>query len=829
MDCQSVLPERTRTENFLNAQSRSGRPYYIKAMFQNHLKIALRNLWSQRFFTGLNLFGLAIGLAVSLTLGLFVKNELSFDRYHSKADRIYRVNLTAQWDGETEKLATAPNITGPALREQVKEVEAQVRLLKHEFGKTAFVNYGEKRFTEKSLYWADQGLFSVFDMPLTKGDPATALTRPKTAIVSEATAKRIFGDEDPIGKTISVDNADTLEVTGVFADHPHNSTLDGNIYGSFMTVGWANERLYWSNASYETFLLLQPGADPQLVENQANAIHEKATPNEDRWFSMYLQPLTAIHLHSTDVQGPNSSRLGDYNQVRILGILALAVLLLACFNYMNLATARSQQRFREVGINKTLGASTGDLMRRYFVETGLLVALALGIGLVLAQISLPAINELTGRSLSLGSVFDGKYALGLPLLWFVTTLGAGIYPAVFLSRFSPKQILSPQAATGGNGLFRQTLVVSQFVVCVGLMVAATVFYQQLNFISDKKLGFDAEQVVSINTGGAQTKEQIESLMNEARGLAAVQSVCRAQAFPSGNGASGRSLHRPSDPEDVNKSLATNRVSPGFEEVLGIKLLAGKSVPELSGPTDTLAEVVLNETAIKYMGWTPDEAIGKQLPDLFWGHQSTVVGVVEDFHFESLHQPIGAYAFHNANSESRPHLLLKLNTKDLRNTMAQLEEAFKRNLPNSAFDFTFLDDHLNNLYRTERTLAKVVLIFSALAIFVACLGLLGLAAFAAERRTKEIGIRKVLGATVQGVVGLLAKDFLKPVLLAVLLASPMAWFGMKKWLDNFAYRIDIQWTVFVTVGLAALAIAFLTVSLQSVRAAVKNPVKSLRSE
>jgi putative ABC transport system permease protein len=798
-------------------------------MFQNHIKIALRNLWNQRFFTGLNLFGLAIGLAVSLTLGLFVKNELSFDRYHSKADRIHRVNLMAQWDGETEKMATAPNIAGPTLREQVKEVEAQVRLLDHQFGKTAFINYGEKRFTEDKLYWADQGLFSVFDMPLTKGDQATALTRPKTAIVSEATAQRIFGDEDPIGKTISVDNADTLEVTGVFADHPHNSTLDGNIYGSFMTVKWANERLYWSNASYETFLLLQPGSDPQLVENQANAIYEKATPKEDRWFSMYLQPLTAIHLHSTDVQGPNSARLGDFNQVRILGILALAVLLLACFNYMNLTTARSQQRFREVGINKTLGATTGDLMRRYFVETGMLVALALGIGLVLAQISLPYVNGLTGRDLSLLAIFEGKYALGLPLLWLITTLGAGIYPAVFLSRFTPKQILSPQAATSGNSFFRQTLVVSQFVVCVGLMVAATVFYQQLNFISDKKLGFDAEQVVSINTGGAQKKEQIEALMNEARGLAAVQAVCRAQAFPSGNGASGRTLHRPSDPQEVNKALSTNRISSGFEEVLGIKLLAGKSVPDMTSDTDTLAEVVLNETAIEYMGWTPDEALGKQLPDLFWGHLSTVVGVVEDFHFESLHQPIGAYAFHNANTENRPHLLVKLNTKDLRNTMAQLEEAFKRNLPTSAFDFTFLDDQLDQLYRTERTLAKVVLIFSALAILVACLGLFGLAAFAAERRTKEIGIRKVLGATVQGVVGLLAKDFLKPVLLAVLVASPMAWFGMKKWLDNFAYRVDLGWSVFVLAGLAALAIAFVTVSLQSVRAAVKNPVKSLRSE
>ncbi|MBK8561926.1 MAG: ABC transporter permease [Saprospiraceae bacterium] len=799
-------------------------------MFQNNIKIALRSLWNQRFFTGLNLFGLAIGLAVSLTLALYVKNELSFDRQNANADRTYRVNLLAKWDDEEQKMATAPNITGPALKEGLKEVEAQVRILKHDFGKTAFVNYEEQRLTETNLYWADSSLFSVFDIPLLAGDPRTALTRPQTVILSETTARKIFKDNDPVGKTITVDNADTLEVTGVFADLPANSTFDANIIGSFYSVEWANNNLYWSNASYETYLVLAEGTDPQAVEKQANAIYEKATEADQRWFSMYLQPLTDIHLRATDVDSNHTSRLGDYQQVVMLGYLSLAVLLLACFNYVNMATARSQQRFREVGINKTLGASTGMMMKRFFTETGLVVAIAMGLGLLLTLFSLPFLNQLTDKGLQLSALLEGGWAWGLPMLWAAVTFGAGLYPAFFLSRFSPKEIMQTSGAGGklsGHRRFRQGLVVGQFVVCIGLMVGTLVLYRQLSFISDKKLGFEPAQVVSINTSAATKPEQIDGLMNEYRNLAAVQSLCRAQTYP-GKSGSGRNLNKPGATENQSIQLTTNRVTPDFEKVLGLKLLAGKTVP-LKDPKDTTTEVILNETAIKYMGWTPEDAIGKPLPDLFYMGPSTVVGVVEDFHHESLHQAIGAYAFHNGNSESRPNLLVKLSTGDLRLTMTQLQDGFKKHMPASAFDFTFVDDHLNTLYRNEHTLAKVVLLFSSMAIFIACLGLFGLAAFAAERRTKEIGIRKVLGATVNGLVGLMAKDFLKPVLVAFFIAAPLAWLFMDHWLDSFAYRTDVHWSLFVLVGLAALAVAFVTVSFQSVRAALAKPVESLRSE
>lgn len=797
-------------------------------MIKNYFKIAFRNLWKNRFFTFLNGLGLSIGLAVSLVLMLFVVDELSFDRYHEQAADIYRVGITVDYDDTREKWAQVPNIAGPSFKENISEVIDQVRFLRHNFGRTAFVRVGEKNFAEEDLYWADSSLFNVFDVPLLYGDPQTALNEPNKVILSRSAAEKIFGKEQPLGKVIKVDNTLDLKISGVYEDFPANSTLDCAMIGSFNTLKWASENLYWSNCSFETFLLMHPTAKKEDIEVAMNVVLDDAVEKNEQWFSFWLQPMLDVHLHSRGIaESGYSSRLSDISQVRIMTVLALAILLLACFNYINMTTARSRQRFREVGINKTLGASSGQMIARFFVETGILVAAALLFGILMVEMSLPLFESLAGRSLSVLSLLNIKWLAALAGVWALITFGAGLYPALFLSSFSPGHLLQPmQGGVTGNRFFRQSLVVGQFVVCITLIVGALIFNRQLDFISQKKLGFQPDKVVAINTFAAEEYVQIEGLMNAYRNLAEVKTLCRAQGFP-GMGVSGYSMTRPGQ-EEINIGVNSNHVTSGFDEVLELKYLAGKTLPEKS-KEDTTVQVVMNEAGVKFLGWTPEEAIGKSPPSLY-NVPATIVGVVEDFHHESMHNPITPYVFNNGNNFGwTPFLLVKLHSGELQKTLRQMEIAFSRHLPKSAFEFTFLDDHTERLYNSERYLSRIVLIFTLLAIFISCLGLFGLAAFTAERRTKEIGIRKVLGASVAGIVALLSKDFLKLVLIALVIATPLAYYFMENWLADFAYRIDMHWWIFVLAGALAITIAFLTVGFQSLRAAFANPVDSLRNE
>ncbi|MCB0609350.1 MAG: ABC transporter permease [Lewinella sp.] len=798
-------------------------------MFTNYLKIAVRQLWKNRFVTGLNLAGLAVGFAIALALLIFVRQELSFDRYHKHADAIYRVGLSVNYDGITQKWANAPNITGPALKAEISDVREQVRFLKYNFGRTAFVNVGGENFAETNFYWADSTLFSVFDVPMVLGDPAAALNRPNTVVISRSIAEKYFGDDykKALGKVIKVDNEFTLEITGIYQDFPSNTIFDGDIIGSFLSVKWAAARLYWDNASFETYLLLGPGSDPRQVETKMAVALDKAIPKDEQWFSLWLQPLTDIHLYSAGISNGYSSRTGDIRQVRILAILAFAVLLLACFNYINLATAQSGKRFREVGINKILGARKGQIARRMFLETGVLVAVALISGLLLLRLLNPFFESLSGQRLDLTQAFTGPWTLAIPLFWLAITLSAGIYPALFLSSFSPKSILQPLAQGGfGKRLFRQALVVGQFSVCTGLIVSAMIFNRQIRFIGEKNLGFQPKQVIAVTTAAAERTDQITGFVDACKALPAVVSACRAMSYP-GISTAGYGMSYPGQ-DERKVSVAANRVGTGFEKVLGLKFLAGKTLPE-KAPDDTTVQVVFNKTAVDFLGWTPEESIGKTPPNLF-RYPTTIVGVVEDFHFESMHQPIGAYAFNNGRKlGGQAYVLIKVQPGNINRTMAQLESAFRQNIPGSAFEYSFLDEHFGSLYAGEKRLSSLVFVFTCLAIFISCLGLFGLAAFTAEQRTKEIGIRKVLGASVVGIVGLLSKDFLKLVLVALVLATPLAWYAMNKWLNNFAYRVHMEWWIFALAGAAAVGLAFFTVSYQSVKTALMNPVKSLRSE
>ena len=796
-------------------------------MLTNYLKLAFRSLLKNPLFTALNVFGLALGLAVSLLLFLHVQHELSFDTYHKRAGDIHRVMLNTFWNPEKpEKLANAPNVVGPAAKDNIPAVEQYARLMKHGFGVSAFVTAGENKLVEEDLYWADPSLVDIFDMLQVAGDLKAALTQPNTVALSRSAAIRYFGTSDPVGQIIKIDQLPPLEVKAVYEDFPANSTLDAAMLGAFSTMDWASKNLVWSNASFETWLLLNPAANPKQIEKQLAGLLDKNVPKAEQRYSMWLQPLTDVYLHSADVRWNYSKRVGDPKQVGILAALALAVLLIGCFNYMNLTTARSQLRFREVGINKSLGASRKQLIGRFYAETGVLTGVSLLLAVGLLAVGIPMFNQLADKQLALKVLLEPGMLAAIFGIGAAVILVAGSYPAFFLSAFSPKNLLQTTFRKNNSaGWLRRSLVTAQFTASVVLIIGTLVLYHQMQFIQQKNLGFEPHQVVAITTIAAESQVQLDALIQGCRGLSNVESVCRAQTYPGAN-ASGRSIYKSLEDEN-GMELRTNRTTPGIEKVLGIKLLAGASLPEKQA-SDTIVNVILTKTAVDYLGLTPEAAIGKKVYcDL--GNNAYIRGVVEDFHSESLHKPLGAYAFHDARTEDRRFLLVKLNTQNLPETMRQIESVFNASLPQSAFEYKFIDDYLDSLYRAEARTASVVFVFSMLSVLISCLGLFGLAAFAAEQRTKEIGIRRVLGASVVGITGLLSKDFLKLVFFAIAIASPLAYFLMDKWLADFAYRIEIQWWMFVVAGAGAVVIAFLTVGFQSVKAALANPVKSLRSE
>ncbi|MGB6153477.1 MAG: ABC transporter permease [Pricia sp.] len=794
-------------------------------MFKNHFKIAWRNLKTNRLFSVINILGLSLGLAITMVLFLFIRNEQSFDSMYPNKERIERVLLHTDGDMGRETWANSPAALAPALMNDIPDIKFAARIASNNFGAKATVRVNNENFSENQLYWVDQELFDIFKVPILEGDMASALERPNTVVLSETTAKRYFGDESPLGKTIQVDGRNDLEITGVYQDFPGNSTLSCELMASFNTLTYFSEEPSWGNASFETYCLLKPNTNQASAERQIQQLLDKYQTEEEQWYSFSLQPLERIHLYSAGYSDANTTRIGDIDQIRNLSLLSFLILLIACINYMNLSTARSQKRSKEVGINKTLGASARNLVVRFYAETGLLTAIAIVLGIGIAIFALPFFNSITGQNLGATLMLNVEFVAALVFIWILTTLVAGSYPALYLSRFSPKAVLSPSYKQGKNNVYiRKGLVVLQFAASVILMVGILVVYQQIQFMNDQKLGFEPENVVAISIRGVRNYENRNSLLQEFRALNEVSTVSMAQGFP-GMDVSGRALKKKDDDEGID--LKTNHADNATTEVLQMNFLAGGPLPENKQEGDTLTELVLNKKAVDYLGYSPEEAIGKevdaQLPD------ARIVGVVDNFNFASLHVPIGAYAFHNSGREPLNYLLIRFNTRELGQTIKDFQNTFQKVVPEANFDYTFLDQNLAKLYEREQKTARVGILFCGLAIFVACLGLFGLAAFMAEQRKKEISIRKVLGASILNVTKMLSTDFVKLVLLALVIAFPIASWLTDRWLETFAYRTRIGWSVFIIAGLSALAIALLTVIFQSVRAALTNPAKSLRTE
>ncbi len=796
-------------------------------MFRNYLKIAWRNLWKNRLFSALNIVGMGVGIAAVGLMVLYVWHELSYDRFHAHADRIFRVVHYAQWAGGNLQLAPTSAPFAGALKNDYPEIKKTVRLNPEGGG---LITYRDKKIEANDIMFTDQSVFDVFTFPFLYGDPATALAQPQRIVLTKNLAEKLFGDPaKAIGQTVEFSNNFPNTVTGVIADVPTNSHLQFSALRSLptnYTNGWQSFDLY-------TYILLNKAADAKALEAKLTGFFPKYLKKEmgsELTYRMELQPLPSIHLHShLDYEaGAN----GNSQTVYIFALVAALILLIAGINYVNLYTVRSMSRLREVGVRKAIGSHRSQLVRQFITESMLMALLASVVGVVFANIALPLFNELATKCLSL-MTYGPWLLLGVVALFgLLLGVGSGLYPALFLSGFQTVVALKGQTSSkvGGVG-FRKVLVVFQFVAAVGLIACSWVIYRQMGYALHKDLGFNKDQVLTFHLESESARRQIQSLKEELRKSSLIEAVSAA-SNPIGNnniGTKGMIFEQNGVMPTTTQVVQKFAVDADYLNTLQIKLLEGRNF-SASSPGDATGAVLVNEALVKEMGW--QAPIGKRVKSyvsIDKAVEAQVVGVVKDFHTYSLQHKIEPLVLQIPAPEDQDNLYIRIRPGKAEEALAYIKTVYQQFEPTASVSFHFLDENFSRQYKAEQKQGQLLLLFTILAVLIACLGLFGLAALSAEARVKEIGVRKVLGASVVSIVTLLSKDFLKLVVIAIVIATPLAWYAMNEWLQSFAYKIDVEWWVFALTGLLAITIALLTVSFQSVRAALMNPAKSLRSE
>lgn len=788
-------------------------------MLTNYLKIALRTLRKQPGYTVINLFGLALGLACCIIIYLYVADEFSYDRFHTNAEHIYRLERT-QPNGGRSAFTDGPS--GPTLATNYPEIEAAVRFSPREM----LARVGDRQFYGEDVLFTDSTFFSVFSFTLLQGNPQTALTAPNSIVITASFAQKYFGERDPMGALVLLDNEDELVVTGVVEDVPSNSHFD---FDALTTMQLAQQKYpymkRWGSISLQTYVLLVPQADPAAVEAKFETFLTQYQTFAD---ALHLRPLLDIHLYSNVFERYPQ---GDIEALYLFGVIAFFILLLACINYMNLATARSAQRMKEVGMRKVLGADRKQLALQFLGESVVMTLLAMGLTLLIVQSVLPLFNTFLDRSLSLVPFFQAQGLLLLLAFSLFVGVAAGLYPALYLAHFQPVKVLKGSTNPGSGGsLFRQGLVVVQFVVSIALLAATLIVSAQLDYVQSRNLGFEEEHVVAIQLRDQKLLERAEglrqTLLNDAQVVAASISNSGIEIPQSSAPVAAPEFGELTDASPITEFVFSDKA---FPETLGLTVLAGEGFDEAkTSQTDT--HVILNEAAVKRYGWaTPEDAIGKTLESRITNDPFTVIGVVNDFHTRSLRRQVTPMMLFNVWLQRDGVLLVRLQPGDARPALARFEALWNDRIPEWPFEYNFLDETVASRYAGEHQTRQLFTLFASLAILIACLGLFSLAAYTATRRTKEIGIRKVMGATVNQIVLLLSKEFTRLVLVAFVIATPIAALLMDRWLDDFAFRIDLPWYIFALAGFMALAIAWLTVSYQSIKAALGNPVRALRHE
>lgn len=794
-------------------------------MFRNYIKIAWRNIRKHKFYASINVLGLTVGMTCCFLIFMFVRFELSYDNFQKKGDQLYRVVTDLKTPTDLLEWSSTAAPVGPNLKAFFPEVLNTVRVS----GLDLLVQKGDNKYQEKKVAMADSSFFRIFSFPLLKGNPDKALAAPYSVVLSEKAARKYFGQADPIGQSLFMEGKFTATVTGVMKDMPLNSHMNFDMLMSLSTLtkAWDPDRdKHWGNLSLNTYVVLPKGYDPMKLERKLPAFMKEhnTAMSESNMYIFHLERFKDIYLRSAR----GSFVSGSLSNIYIFSVIAIFILFIAIINFINLATAKATERAREVGVRKSIGAFTTQLTFQFLCETILLSLIAFIFSLTLCQLLLPAFNELVGKTIRT-SVFEQPH----DLLWFSgIALGvgllAGVYPALVLSAYKPVAVLKGTFSSGNKGVFlRRGLVAFQFAVAIVLIAGVTIVYRQLSYMHRQELGFKKEQVLVLRFDRVDSLHVIWPVIKQqALQLPNVRGATFSSSVP-GNGWYGAHSEvetRSGEMQATNLNMYS--VDDDFIKQYGMKVIAGRAFSP-AFPTDTIEAFMVNEATAASMGYAnPADIVGKKFDQ--WGRKGKIIGVVQNFNYESLKQKIVPLSF-RPDPALFSFLSLNISTNDIPQTIASLKQLFERVAPQRRFDYFFLDEVFNSQYQSDERFGRLTLLGSILAILLAALGLLGLISYAVTQRTKEIGIRKVLGASVGSLLFLLSKDFLKLVVIATCIAVPIAWFAMHRWLQDFAYRINIEWWIFALAGMIALAIAIVTVSVQSVKAALMNPVRSLRTE
>ncbi len=792
-------------------------------MLTNYIKIAWRNIVRNKAFSAINILGLALGMGCSLLIFLWIQDELGMDRYHTNGPHLYNVMQRQLYDGKAQAGRFTPGVLPDELKRQFPEVMYAAGYTGWDAQMTFAV--GEK-INKESGHWAGADWFKMFSIPLLAGTPTTALNSPTGMAISRKVAEFYFGNPvAALGKSIRIDNKNDYQVTAVFEDLPQNSSDNYDFLINWQDAltrnPWMN---VWGNNGPHTRIMLRPEVNVANLDAKLKPFLRKYDKNIGKSFDaqLFLQPYPDSYLYSNFKNGVQDG--GRIEYVRLFGVVAVFLLLIACINFMNLATARSVKRAKEVGVRKVVGAMRSLLVGQFIGEALLFTMLALVVAVTLVFFLLPGFNALTGKYLALHFT-DASFWLLLIGTTLVTGLLAGSYPALFLSSLEPIRVLKGSLKFGaGARLFRQGLVVFQFVLSMLLIVGTIVVYRQVNFVQTENLGYDRENLIYIPVEGElATLTKFKTFKDELLRMPGIQTVSSMNETPFSIGNSTGGVSWTGKDPNVNIEVTQTAVGYDLLKTLKAKLVAGRDF-STAFSTDT-SNYIINESLVARTGYK--DPVGQ--PITMWGKPGKIIGVMEDFHFQSLHTPIAPLILRLSTEPSSQNFLIRTQPGQTKQAVASIEALWKQQNPKFPFSYHFADDEYQKLYQSESVVGSLANYFAFLAIFISCLGLFGLSAFTAEQRTKEIGVRKVLGASVTNIIGLLSTDFLKLVLIAIVIASPLAWYATNQWLQGFAYKIDLSWWVFILAGLLAIGIALLTVSFQSVKAALMNPVKSLKSE
>jgi len=823
-------PQSKRKQNGISNWHRFAHNAQTQSMFRHFFKIAYRNLLRRKVYSLINIAGLAIGMACCLLITYYVLHEISYDRYNTKADRIYRV---AHAYGEAEiKGKPSPEEfqiwgnapIGAAMVTDFPEIE---KLVQFTSPNPYLLQYGDKRFQEENIPFMDSSAFEVFSWKMLAGDPHTALKFPNSIVLTKSIAQKYFGKENPVGKSLKVDNRVTYTVTGLMDDLPSNSHFNFDALISMTTFRQIRPEVFgeWGYIDFYTYFLLKKGSSIESIQKRMPAFVK--SHNKEIGYTTAFEPLTSAYLHSRAARQPGPT--GSLTNVYIFSCVAVFILLIACINFINLSTARSMERAKEVGVRKAMGVNNVGLIRQFLSESLLISLIAAILSLVIASLALPLIAELSGKSFTSTSFFSLKIFALVILFGLVIGLLSGIYPAFVLSRFQAIQVLkSGKMPSIGGVSLRKALVVFQFTLSIALIAGTAIVSYQLDHIRQHDLGFNQEQMVVIDFGGDNVvQSQVASIKHRLKQHPAVLSATASRAVPGEFLPNAYTEIQSAQGEMLGRGPLLYEIDEDFIPDYKIKMIAGRPYSR-EFTSDTMKSLIVNEAGAKLFGYTkPADIIGRKFSQ--WGREGVVIGVVKDFNFRSLHQPVEPLALRFSESYVLNRISLRIKADHVNQTLVDLRKIWNEVAPQRPFLYHFLDESFSKQYDADQHFGNLFRLFAGLAILIACLGLFGLSTFTTEQRTKEIGIRKVLGSSVQGIVVLISKDFVKLILISIVIAIPICWYGMSQWLNNFPYRIDISPLVFLQSGVIAILIAIITISWQSIAAAIANPVDSLRDE